>query len=158
MPTSVSDSRRDDLDDESSFQSSCRLALLMPMERDRMPEQHNEYRMPEVSIVFFSMERPKLLVEVYVVSAIGNDGADGLHTVASPAISSGSIAVAAVDNSYTTQFYLLTPEGEKIVYLPGVKFGGWRSIVPSIVIVNGLFSLNRFHLIILVRIRSSSYG
>lgn len=123
-----------------------------------MPLLHNEYQMPEVSIVSFLLQSSKLVFEVYVVSAIGNDGADGLHTVASPAISSGSIAVAAVDNSYTTQFYLLTPEGEKIVYLPGVKFGGWRSIVPSTVVVNGSFSLDRFYLIISVIIRSSSCG
>ena len=82
-------------------------------------------------------ENGTFFFEVYVVSAIGNDGADGLQTVASPATSSGAIAVAAVDNSYTAQLYLTTPDGENIIYLPGVKFGGWRSIVPATIVVNG---------------------
>jgi hypothetical protein len=70
---------------------------------------------------------------------MGNDGTGGLQTGGSPAVSPGVVAVASVDNSYAAQLYLTTPDGKKIFYTPGTTFGGWRSTVKSIVVINGQF-------------------
>ena len=61
---------------------------------------------------------------VYVTMSQGNDGVQGLQSGGSPAISSGVMSVASIDNSRVPQLYLLTPNGEEIFYSAGVIFGG----------------------------------
>ncbi|CAF4857197.1 unnamed protein product [Rotaria sp. Silwood1] len=73
---------------------------------------------------------------VYLTFSFGNEGSQGLQTGGSPSISSGAMAIASVDNSHSPRFYLLTPDGERIYYLPGTVFGGWQSNVPSRIVVN----------------------
>ncbi|CAF4998618.1 unnamed protein product, partial [Rotaria sp. Silwood1] len=73
---------------------------------------------------------------VYVVCSMGNDGRKGLQTGANPAIAKDAIAVGSVDNSYEAQLYLITPNGEKIFYIPGIAYGGWRSTICSTIVVN----------------------
>ncbi|CAF3277535.1 unnamed protein product [Rotaria sp. Silwood2] len=73
---------------------------------------------------------------VYVVCSMGNDGREGLQTGANPAIAKDAIAVGSVDNSYEAQLYLITPNGEKIFYIPGIAYGGWRSTIYSTIVVN----------------------
>ncbi|CAF3474670.1 unnamed protein product, partial [Rotaria sp. Silwood2] len=76
---------------------------------------------------------------VYVVCSMGNDGREGLQTGANPAIAKDAIAVGSVDNSYEAQLYLITPNGEKIFYIPGIAYGGWRSTIYSTIVVNALY-------------------
>ncbi|CAF1482172.1 unnamed protein product [Rotaria magnacalcarata] len=73
---------------------------------------------------------------VYFTISQGNDGAQGLQTSGNPAISSGAMAVASIDNSNVPQLYLLTPDGETIFYSAGSIFGGWQFNVNSIIVVN----------------------
>jgi hypothetical protein len=77
-----------------------------------------------------------------VVAAAGNSGNGGLQTAGSPALSSGAMAVASVDNTYTlTSYTIITPNGSKILYQAGTYFGGWKSIVNSTIVVSGQFVL-----------------
>ncbi|CAF3955288.1 unnamed protein product [Rotaria sp. Silwood1] len=76
---------------------------------------------------------------IYVVCSMGNDGRKGLQTGANPAIAKDAIAVGSVDNSYEAQLYLITPNGEKIFYIPGIAYGGWRSTICSTIVVNALY-------------------
>ncbi|CAF2812166.1 unnamed protein product [Rotaria sp. Silwood2] len=73
---------------------------------------------------------------VYITFSQGNDGGQGLQTSGNPAISSGAMAIASIDNSHTPQSYLSTPDGEKIFYSAGANSGGWHSTVNSIIVVN----------------------
>ncbi|CAF3304435.1 unnamed protein product [Rotaria socialis] len=73
---------------------------------------------------------------VYFTISQGNDGAQGLQTGGNPAISSGAMAVASVDNSNVPQLYFITPDGKEIFYSAGNSFGGWQSNVNSIIVVN----------------------
>ncbi|CAF4155643.1 unnamed protein product [Rotaria sp. Silwood2] len=73
---------------------------------------------------------------MYITFSQGNDGVQGLQTGDDPAISSGAMAIASIDNALTTNPYLITPDGVRILYSPGAAFGGWQSIVNSIIVVN----------------------
>ncbi|CAF3861342.1 unnamed protein product, partial [Rotaria sp. Silwood1] len=74
---------------------------------------------------------------VYVTFSFGNAGRQGLQTGGSPSISSGAIAVASLDNPRAPSLYLITSNEEKIFYLPGSAFGGWKSIVQSMIVPTG---------------------
>ncbi|CAF1191453.1 unnamed protein product [Rotaria sordida] len=73
---------------------------------------------------------------VYITFSFGNDGSQGLQTGGNPSISSGAMAVASVDNLHAAQFYMITPNNERIFYLAGTAFGGWQSNVQSKIVVN----------------------
>ncbi|CAF4928060.1 unnamed protein product [Rotaria sp. Silwood1] len=73
---------------------------------------------------------------VYVAFSHGINGGQGVQACGSPGISLGAMSVASVDNGHTIQFYLITPNGEKIFYSPGGIFGPWPFIVNSTIIVN----------------------
>ncbi|CAF1031488.1 unnamed protein product [Rotaria sp. Silwood1] len=65
-----------------------------------------------------------------------NDGAQGVQTGITPAISLGAIAVASVDSSQSVGYYIIAPDGKTISYIPGTAFGGWQSITNSTIVVN----------------------
>ncbi|CAF4852497.1 unnamed protein product, partial [Rotaria sp. Silwood1] len=67
---------------------------------------------------------------------ISNDGAQGVQTGITPAISLGAIAVASVDSSQSVGYYIIAPDGKTISYIPGTAFGGWQSITNSTIVVN----------------------
>jgi hypothetical protein len=52
------------------------------------------------------------------------------------------MSVASVDSKYLFYLqypYIITPDGEKIVYTPGSLYGRWKSTVNLTIVVNGKF-------------------
>lgn len=83
-----------------------------------------------------------ILYAVYVVAAAGNSGNGGLHTPLSPSTLENAMAVASVDNTFTlTAYTIFTPNGSKILYIAGAIFGGWRSTLNAVIVVNSQFTL-----------------
>ena len=82
---------------------------------------------------------------VYVVAAAGNEGAGGLQTINTPSISPSAMAVASVDNMYDLLYYtIIAPDGSTILYQAGTNFGGWKSTINSVIVVNSQFTLHYY--------------
>ena len=49
------------------------------------------------------------------------------------------MAIGSADNTYTLRYYITAPDGSKISYYAGVRFGPWKSFFNSTIVVNSQF-------------------
>jgi hypothetical protein len=95
-----------------------------------------------------------------VVVATGNDGEGGFQASAEPAVSRSDMSVGSVDNTY--QLYrgyaiIIGPDGSTIYYIPGNRYGQWKSSVNLTIVVNSKLIVYVFmYDSILIKFRSKS--
>ncbi|UJR22388.1 hypothetical protein I4U23_025449 [Adineta vaga] len=76
---------------------------------------------------------------VYVVVSAGNSGDGGIQTTGDPSNSPAAMCICSIENKYTlmtNSSIIVTPNGSRILYQPGLNYGGWKSIVNSTIVVN----------------------